>query len=70
MYIYVNTCDFAIVLFQSLENLVTSETDEVGLGLLQVLFWVLKKVLKKVFLPESHEKSTQKSTKKSAQVEK
>ena len=38
---------------------------EVGLGLPQVLFWVLKKVLKKVFSPESHDKSTQKSAQKS-----
>ena len=29
MYIYVNTCDFAIVLFQSLENFVTSETESI-----------------------------------------
>ena len=29
MYIYVNTCDFAIVLFQSLENLVTPETESI-----------------------------------------
>ena len=39
-------------------------TFEEGLGLPQVLFWVLKKVLKKVFSPESHDKSTKKALKK------
>ena len=45
-------------------NISQKSKEAVGLGLPQVLFWVLKKVLKKVFSPESHDKSTKKSTQK------